>query len=186
MYAYLVLGIVFCLTGLVMLFAPQGFIGAVVVSLGVATFASGLYSLLVFRNAIDDPLYRRVLTVRALLGMTVGAVAVIMPIAVAGTVWLALSYLVAGYLLLSAAVCLYGAFRLRQAGLTVTSYFYEAGASIACSLILIAFPGTTGSLMVRVTGALVLAGGIAVSLWAIGLFGNGPNGKKPVDTSQEK
>lgn len=168
---YTLSGIVFAVTGLIMLLSPEGFVSAVVVSLGVAAFASGAYSLIRFRAEIDEPAFRNALTVRAILGMTVGLVAVFMPLVLAGTVWVTLSYLIAGYLVVSSGLELYGILRLCKAGLPYVGYTYEAIASIAIAIILFIFPGTTGIFLVRISGVLVLIGAVAFILRATGVLG---------------
>jgi len=170
MYIYVISGIVFAATGLIMLLSPEGFVSALVVSLGVAAFASGAYTLVKFRAELHEPAFRKALTVRALLGMTVGLVAVFMPLILAGTVWVALSYLIAGYLVISAGLELYGVIRLRKAGLPYIGYTYESVASIAVAIILFIFPGTTGIFLVRISGALVLVGACAFILRATGVL----------------
>lgn len=170
MNLYVISGIVFAVTGLIMLFSPQGFISAVVVSLGVAAFASGVFTLVKFRAEIDESGFRRALTVRAILGMTVGLVAVFMPLVLAGTVWVTLSYLIAGYLIMAAGLEIYGIVRLRRAGLPFVGYAYEAIASIAIAVILFFFPGTTGIFLIRISGALVLVGAMVFILRAAGVF----------------
>lgn len=170
MRSYLIAGIVFTITGLIMLFAPRGFIGAVVISLGVAAFASGLYTFTRFRTELDDPVFRRTLTVRSILGMAVGLVAIILPIAFAGTVWVITAYILAAHLIVSAVLEIYAVTRMKESGLETTGYLYEAIASLGIALILLIFPGSTGIFLVRVAGALVVLTGIASILHDRGVF----------------
>ncbi len=161
MRSYLVAGIIFTITGLIMVFAPQGFIGAVVISLGVAAFVSGLYTFTRFRTELDDPIFRRTLTIRAILGMVIGIIAIILPLALAGTVWVLTAYILAAHLIISAVLEIYAVTRMKESGLDTTGYLYEAIASIGIALILIVFPGSTGIFLVRVAGILVVLTGVA-------------------------
>lgn len=170
MRSYLIAGIVFTITGLIMLFAPRGFIGAVVISLGVAAFASGLYTFTRFRNELDDPAFRRTLTIRSILGMAVGLLAIILPIALAGTVWVITAYILAAHLIVSAVLEIYAVTRMKESGLETTGYLYEAIASLGIALILLIFPGSTGIFLVRVAGALVVLTGVASILHDRGVF----------------
>ena len=170
MRSYLIAGIVFTITGLIMLFAPRGFIGAVVISLGVAAFASGLYTFTRFRTELDDPVFRRTLTVRSILGMAVGLVAIILPIAFSGTVRVITAYILAAHLIVSAVLEIYAVTRMKESGLETTGYLYEAIASLGIALILLIFPGSTGIFLVRVAGALVVLTGIASILHDRGVF----------------
>ncbi|HHU36965.1 MAG TPA: hypothetical protein GXZ47_07025 [Treponema sp.] len=164
MRIYLITGIIFAITGLIMLFAPQGFIGAVVISLGVASFANGLYTFIRFRKEVDDPVFRRTLTIRAILSIVIGLTAIILPIIFAGTVWIITAYILAAHLIISAILELIAITRMKNSGIETTGYLYEAIASIAIALILLIFPGKTGIFLVRIAGALVVLGGIAAIL----------------------
>ena len=170
MRSYLVAGIIFAITGLIMLFAPHGFIGAVVISLGVAAFVSGLYTLTRFRTELDDPVFRRTLTIRAILGMAVGILAIVLPLILAGTVWVVVAYILAAHLIVSAVLEIYAVTLMKESGLDTTGYLYEAIASIGIALILIIFPGSTGIFLVRIAGVLVILAGIACILQDRGIL----------------
>ncbi len=168
---YLVLGIVFVLTGLTMLLIPAGFIKAVVVSLGVAAVANGLYIFFKTRLLVDDYLYRRAYTLRAGICFLCGLIAIVFPLILAGTLWFAVSYILAAGLLLSAVIEGYGVYMLRREGQVVTAWWYEIGVSVFLALVLIIFPGSVGLSLVRISGILVLLGGAGVIAWSLGVFG---------------
>lgn len=170
MRSYLIAGIIFTITGLIMLFAPQGFIGAVVISLGVAAFVSGLYTFTRFRTELDDPVFRRTLTVRAVLGMGIGVLAIVLPLVLAGTVWIITAYILAAHLIVSAVLEIYAVTRMKESGIDTTGYLYEAIASIGIALILIIFPGSTGIFLVRIAGVLVVLAGVACILHDRGIL----------------
>ena len=168
--SYSVLGIIFVLTGLIMLFVPEGFIQAVMVSLGVAAFSNGVYILVKSRHLIDARPFSNVMTVRAVLSMVVGLVAIVLPLALAGTLWLIVSWILAGYLVLSAALQIYGIVKLREAGIPAPLFYYETGVSLVLALILFFMPGTIGITLIRIAGAMVLLGGIGTLGWSLGYF----------------
>lgn len=171
MNVFAVSGIVSAIVGLIMLLSPEGFISALVVSLGVASFASGVFTLLQFRKAVDEQAFRVSLTIRAFAGMAVGITAIFLPIVVAGTVWIALSYLVASYLTISALVGFYGSYRLKVAQVPYLPYLYESVISLAAALILFIFPGTTGIVLVRIGGAMITLLGVLLFLKGFGILG---------------
>lgn len=171
MNVFAVSGIVSAIVGLIMLLSPEGFISALVVSLGVASFASGVFTLLQFRKAVDEQAFRISLTIRAFAGMAVGITAIFLPIVVAGTVWIALSYLVASYLTISALVGFYGTYRLKVAQVPYLPYLYESVISLAAALILFIFPGTTGIVLVRIGGAMITLLGVLLFLKGFGILG---------------
>ncbi len=168
--SYSVLGIIFVLTGLIMLFVPEGFIQAVMVSLGVAAFSNGVYILVKSRHLIDARPFSNVMTVRAVLSMVVGLVAIVLPLALAGTLWLIVSWILAGYLVLSAALQIYGIVKLREAGIPAPLFYYETGVSLVLALILFFMPGTIGITLIRIAGAMVLLGGLGTLGWSLGYF----------------
>lgn len=170
MRSYLVAGIIFSITGLIMLIAPHGFIGAVVISLGVAAFISGLYTFTRFRTEVDDPVFRRTLTVRAFLSMGVGVLAIILPLALAGTVWVITAYILAAHLIISSVLELYAVTRMKESGVETTGYLYEAIASLAIALVLLIVPGQTGIFLVRSAGVLVVLAGVACILYDRGVI----------------
>lgn len=170
MKSYIALGIVFILTGLAMLLVPVGFVRAIVVSLGVAAFANGIYNLVTFRHFVDTSAFKRVITIRAILSLAIGLVAIVLPLILAETVWVIISYLVAFYLIISSILEIYGIFKLKQAGLTYTMYSYEAVVSIIIAIVLIVVPGSTGLLLIRLSGVLVLLGGLTSVGWGSGFF----------------
>ena len=170
MRSYIALGIVFILTGLAMLLVPVGFVQAIVVSLGVAAFANGIYNLVTFRHFINSTSFNRVITIRAILSLAIGLVAIVLPLVLAETVWVIISYLIAFYLIISSFLELYGIFKLREAGLSYSVYFYEAVVSIIIAAILILIPGSTGLLLIRISGILVFFGGLISFSWGSGLF----------------
>lgn len=170
MRSYIILGIVFIVTALTMLLIPAGFIRAVVVSLGVAAIVNGVYNLMKFRNLVDNPLFRRVITIRAITSIAVGLLAVTLPLVLAGTLWFLVSYLLAFYLLAATALELYGIVKMREAGLPVTVYIYEAAVSVFIAMVLLFIPGTTGLLLVRICGALIFIGGAGCIAYGAGVL----------------
>ena len=166
MRSYYFLGAFLLLVGLAMALIPEGFIGAVVVSAGVAAIASGIFTLRTFRNLIDDAGFRRLCTIRGIAALIAGTVAIVFPLAFAKTVWTAACYLLACYLLASAALVAYAIGKLREKAIPITVYAYELAASAIIALVLFVFPDATGILLVRGTGALLAVGGIACAVYA--------------------
>jgi len=170
MRTYLPLGIVFVLVGLATIFAPTGFIRAVVVSVGVASVASGAFALVKTRGLVESVAFRRALTVRALISLAVGVTAIFLPLLFAGAVWVAVTSALAFSLLASAAVGAYAAFAMRRSGMSVTPPLVEASVSVVVALVLFLFPGQTGIVFVRVCGVLILLAGGALVAAGLGAF----------------
>lgn len=156
------LGFVCAVVGLIMLFIPQDFIKAIVVSLGVVAIVNGIYILTTSRFLVDTPVYNKLYTIRALLSLGIGFLAVVLPLAVAGTLWLIMSYILGAYLLISSGIAIYGVLAMRKIGLTVKPYLYEAVVSVFIALVLLFVPHKAGVMLIRLCGLLILLGGAGV------------------------
>ncbi|HPO02697.1 MAG TPA: DUF308 domain-containing protein, partial [Treponemataceae bacterium] len=80
------------------------------------------------------------------------------------------SWILAGYLVLSAALQIYGIVKLREAGIPAPLFYYETGVSLVLALILFFMPGTIGITLIRIAGAMVLLGGLGTLGWSLGYF----------------
>ncbi len=161
------LGIVCAVVGLIMLFVPQDFIKAVVVSLGVVAIVNGVYILTTSRFLVDTAVYNKLYTIRALLSLGIGLLAVVLPLAVAGTLWLIMSYILGGYLLISSAISLYGVMVMKNIGLSIKPYLYEVAVSVLIALVLLFVPHKAGVMLIRLCGLLILLGGAGLILRSV-------------------
>lgn len=163
--SYLGIGILSLIAGLLMLFSPDAWIKVVVILLGLAAIVNGCFNLFYVRRIFDDDYFRRSIIVRGLLSLVVGLVAVILPLALASAIWTAMVYMLAAYLLVSAALELYASLRLRASGVDTKPYYGEIVGSIILAIILFIIPAQVGIVLVRICGALLVLSGLGVIFW---------------------
>ena len=157
-------GLLMILLGLVMLIAPDRFIGVFWVVIGIAVVIEGFATLFSVRTEIADPRVRRMLLIRGILGIAIGLVAVFLPLLVAGVSWTIMLYILAIEMIASAAMQFFVVRDLRALGLPSRDYIIEAILLIALAVILFMFPLQIGIIFMRIAGiAVVIAG--CVGLW---------------------
>lgn len=164
----LFLGFMTAALGLFLLISPDTFISFFVILLGVAAVIDGIFILAATRDLIIDPQYRLIVTVRGVLSITVGLMAVILPVAVAAVVWKAMAYTLAIYLLISSGMQVYTITKLHRNGIMIRQSMIEIASSLVIALVLFIIPAqTAGHFIVRLFGIvlLVIGAGLCVIQW---------------------
>ena len=159
----LFLGFMTAALGLFLLISPDTFISFFVILLGVAAVIDGVFILATTRDLIIDPQYKLIVTVRGVLSVVVGLLAVILPIAVAAVVWKAMAYTLAVYLIISAAMQLYTITKLHRNGIMIRQSMIEVASSLILALVLFIIPAqVAGHMIVRLFGIVLLIIGIGL------------------------
>lgn len=157
------LGFVTAALGLFLLISPDTFISFFVIILGVAAIIDGIFILAATRDLIIDPQYKLIVTVRGVLSIVVGLLAVILPIAVAAVVWKAMAYTLAIYLIISAGMQIYTITKLHRNGIMVRQSMIEVASSLLIALVLFVIPAqTAGHFIIRLFGIALLVVGIGL------------------------
>ena len=157
------LGFVTAALGLFLLISPDTFISFFVIILGVAAIIDGIFILAATRDLIIDPQYKLIVTVRGVLSIVVGLLAVILPITVAAVVWKAMAYTLAIYLIISAGMQIYTITKLHRNGIMVRQSMIEVASSILIALVLFVIPAqTAGHFIIRLFGIALLVVGIGL------------------------
>ena len=154
--------------GLFLLISPDTFISFFVIILGLAAVIDGIFILAATRDLIVDPQYKMIVTVRGVLSVVVGLLAVILPIAVAAVVWKAMAYTLAIYLIISSGMQIYTITKLHRNGIMVRQSMIEVFSSLLIALVLFIIPAqTAGHFIVRLFGValLVVGSGLIVIQW---------------------
>lgn len=159
----LYLGFVTAALGLFLLISPDTFISFFVILLGVAAVIDGIFILAATRDLIIDPQYKLIVTVRGVLSIVVGFLAVVLPIAVAAVVWKAMAYTLAVYLVISAVLQIYTITKLHRNGIMIRQSMIEAASSMVLALVLFIIPAqAAGHFIIRLFGIVLLAIGIGL------------------------
>ena len=155
------LGFMTAALGLFLLISPDTFISLFVIILGVAAIIDGVFILAATRDLIIDPQYKLIVTVRGVLSIVVGLLAVILPIAVAAVVWKAMAYTLAIYLIISAGMQIYTITKLHRNGIMVRQSMIEVASSLLIALVLFIIPAqTAGIFIIRLFGLALLVVGV--------------------------
>ncbi len=161
----LFLGLMTAAMGLFLLISPDAFISFFVIILGVAAVIDGIFILAATRDLIIDPQYKLIVTVRGILSVLIGFLAVALPKLVASVAWSAMAYALAIYLIVSASLQIYTITKLHRNGIMVRQSMIEVASSVILAIVLFIIPSETiGIFIIRIFGAVLLVAGIAISV----------------------
>ena len=165
---YLFAGILATLLGLLVIIFPAFWIKLVVVILGLAAIAYGIYSLKITKVISDELNYRRTILIKSIVSIVAGLMAVLFPLAIGGAAWTAMIWLLIFYLLISAAAGFYAAALLKDSGVERKRYIIENLLLLAAAVVLILIsPRSLGNAIIRLIGIVVLVAGLALILFDV-------------------
>ena len=165
---YLFSGILAALLGLLVIIFPAFWIKLVVVILGLAAIAYGIYSLKITKVISDELNYRRTILIKSIVSIVAGLMAVLFPLAIGGAAWTAMIWLLIFYLLISAAAGFYAAALLKDSVVERKRYIIENLLLLAAAVVLILIsPRSLGNAIVRLIGIVVLVAGLALILFDV-------------------
>lgn len=159
---YIGIGVLAIIIGLMMLIVPHQCIKAIVIILGVFSVANGVYNLFVIRRLIADSDFAITITIRGIISIIVGLLAILLPLIFAGVIWTIMVYILAFYLLISSGMEIYGANKMKKVGINTKPYIAEIIGSIIIALILLIIPAEIGTLIVRLLGIAIMIVGIGL------------------------
>lgn len=165
---YLFSGIIAALLGLLIIIFPSFWIKLVVIMIGLAAIAYGIYCLKFTKAISDDFSYRRTILIKSIVSIIAGLMAVLFPLAIGGAAWTAMIWLLIIYLLVSAAIGFYAAALLKDSGLERKKYIIENLLLLAIAVVLILIsPRDLGKAIIRLIGIVVLVGGLGLILFDV-------------------
>lgn len=157
----LTVGILLTAISLMMIVAPAQCIKVVVVLLGVEAVVNGGYGLLKLRGLLVDNTFQMVVLIRSAVSIVIGLLAIILPLALAQTIWAGLMYMLGFYLLVSAGLELYAVAKMRDTDIERKNYIVEIIVSLAVALVLFIMPRKIGEVLVRLMGVFLLIVSVA-------------------------
>ena len=165
---YLFSGILAAILGLLVIIFPSFWIKLVVVIIGLAAIAYGIYSLRFTKAISDDISYRRTIIIKSIVSIIAGLMAVLFPLAIGGAAWTAMIWVLIIYLLASAAIGFYAAALLKDSGVERKRYIIENLLLLAVAVVLILIsPRALGNAIIRMIGVVVLIAGVGLILFDI-------------------
>ena len=159
---YIGIGVLAIIIGLMMLIVPHQCIKAIVIILGVFSVANGVYNLFAIRRLIADSDFAITITIRGIISIIVGLLAILLPLIFAGVIWTIMVYILAFYLLISSGMEIYGATKMKKVGINTKPYIAEIIGSVIIALILLIIPAEIGTLIVRLLGIAIMIVGIGL------------------------
>ena len=146
--------------GLLLLIIPKYCIYGIVILLGIFAIGNGVFNLVKTRNIITDPDFYIVITIRGILSIVIGILAILLPTIFAKTavvIWTVMVYILAVYLLITAAMELYATVQLKKSGIETKPYITEILFSLLAGIILFFIPPKTfGEVIIRIIGAVII------------------------------
>ena len=165
---YLFSGILAAILGLLIIIFPAFWIKLVVIMLGLAAIAYGIYSLKFTKVISEDISYRRTILIKSIVSITAGVMAVLFPLAIGGAAWTAMIWLLIFYLLISAAEGFYAAALLKDSGVERKRYIIENLSLLAVAVILILIsPRSLGNAIIRLIGIITLVAGVVLIIFDV-------------------
>ncbi|MGI5173017.1 DUF308 domain-containing protein [Treponema sp. OMZ 840] len=158
------MGVLTAAIGITMLLTPEAVIRTAVTLLGISGIINGIYNVVSLRKMAPDENFRRIITIRGILSILTGAAAVALPLMFAGALWTIMLYVLGAYLLLAAALEIYGVIKLRAQGINTKPFTAEIIASIVLAILLFAVPAAIGLTLIRIIGvcACIVGAGIII------------------------
>ena len=165
---YLFSGIMAAVLGLLVIIFPSFWIKLVVVIIGLAAIAYGIYCLKFTKAISDDISYRRTIIIKSIVSIIAGLMAVLFPLAIGGAAWTAMIWVLIIYLLISAAFGFYAAALIKDSGVERKRYIIENLLLLAIAVVLILIsPRALGNAIIRLIGIVVLVGGLGLILFDV-------------------
>ncbi|WP_407427722.1 DUF308 domain-containing protein [Treponema sp.] len=159
----LFLGFMTAALGLFLLISPETFISFFVILLGIAAVIDGVFILAATRDLIVDPQYKKIVTVRGILSVVIGLLAVLLPKIFISVAWSAMAYTLAVYLLISACLQFYTITKLHRNGIMIRQSMIEVFTSLIIAVVLFIIPSDSiGVFIIRLFGIVLLASGIGL------------------------
>lgn len=161
--SYIGIGVLAIIIGLMMLIVPHQCIKVIVIILGIFAVANGTYNLFSVRRLIADSDFVMTITIRGVISIVVGFLAILLPLVFANFLWTIMVYTLAFYLLVSSVMEIFSTKKMKNVGINTKPYILEIIGSIIIAIILFIIPAKIGTLIIRLLG-------IAIALFGIGLL----------------
>lgn len=162
----MVAGVLISILGIYMMFQPESFVKVFISILGLSLVVSGFSSLFALKSFEMGKKTKMVTLFKAILGIIIGLVAIIVPIATASFSWVFLLYLIAAQMVISAVISFFGAMHLRKQTASVSPLLSDGIFSLVIAILLFAFPQQIGTMLIRLVGVVLLAIGLGTVVWS--------------------
>jgi uncharacterized membrane protein HdeD (DUF308 family) len=159
------MGVLISIIGLMMIIAPETFIKIAVILLGITAIGNGIYNLMSVLNFSNDSFYKKIVLTRAIISIFVGVLSLLLPLFIAGTIWVVLIYTLAVYLLISAALEIINLYQLQKEGYPIKLFRIEIISSILLAILLFTMPAQIGITVIRIIAFFTILVGIGITFY---------------------
>lgn len=115
----IIFGILAVVIGILLVAIPVTCINAIVIILGFGAIADGIYNLIQNQSLIESKTFRITILTKSISSILVGVLAIVLPLAFAGTFWTVMVYVLAVYLVVFAIMGFYAAYQIKKTGASV-------------------------------------------------------------------
>ena len=158
-------GIGLAVLGLLVIIFPTFWFKVVVILLGLASIAYGIYSLKVTRTILENSSYELSLMIKGIVSIVVGVSAVAFPLAIGNAAWTVMIWILVGYLIVSAILGFYAAALLKDSKVNRKKYFLENLGLLAIAVFLIILtPNALAKVIFRIVGIVAIVAGAVIIL----------------------
>lgn len=162
----LLVAIIIVILGIFILVRQDLFKQILVIALGVAAIATGIGSLATMNRYSFGKFNHTSTLVKGVLGIIIGVLAVVMPLATGETVWTVIIYILAAQMLISGLVMLSDSIAVKSAGFPASPLVTEGILSLVLAIVLFVFPRNVADLLVTILGIIIIVVGLTVGLLA--------------------
>lgn len=157
------------IAGLLLLIFPRFCVRIVVVLLGLTAVLEGFYGIITERTLFENEFFQKTTLLKSIGNIIIGILAIVMPLALAGTAWTVMTYVLAIYLLISGCAGFFASSKLKTLDSDVAverkQLTLENALTLAAGILLfIIGPEKLGMAVIRIIGALALTGGVIAVL----------------------
>ncbi len=164
---HLMIAILIVLVGIFILVRQDLFKQILVIALGILAVITGIISLATMRRYNFGKFNHGSTLLKGVLGIVIGMLAIIMPLATGEAAWTIILYVLAAQLVLSAIVLFIDSFAVKSANFPAAPLVSEGIVSLVFAAILFLFPRDVANLLVTILGITVLIVGVTLALLAI-------------------
>ena len=158
-------GIGLAVLGLLVIIFPTFWFKVVVILLGLASIAYGIYSLKFTRTILENSSYELSLMIKGIVSIVVGVSAVAFPLAIGNAAWTVMIWILVGYLIVSAILGFYAAALLKDSKVNRKKYFLENLGLLAIAVFLIILtPNALAKVIFRIVGIVAIVAGAVIIL----------------------
>lgn len=162
----LLIAILVVIVGIFILARQDLFIQVFIIVLGIVAIITGIGSLATMNRYSFGRFNHATTLVKGVLGIIIGVLAVIMPLATGEAMWTIIIYVLAAQMVISAIVMIIDAFAVHAAGFPAAPLVTEGLVSLVFAVMLFLFPRSVADLLVIILGITVIVVGLTLALVA--------------------